>query len=152
MTPVNDRQCHWRTLDGSRHQGVSFFGRQLFNDTVGVIYLRKTRFLKCPLMERGKIFKSCTFAERVWRSGMHPKEKCHSFLENNDTYCHFRGWCHLRGVILPPPFLLVKRRLVQFYRPWQLDEGSQALHFIASKMNSLEYTYTGKILLINCTT
>jgi hypothetical protein len=33
---------------------------------------------------------------------MHPKEKCHSFLENNDTYCHFRGWCHLRGVILPP--------------------------------------------------
>jgi hypothetical protein len=65
MTPVNDRQCHWRTLDRSHHQGVSFFGRQLFNDTVGVIYLRKTRFLKCPLMERGKIFKSCTFAERV---------------------------------------------------------------------------------------
>jgi hypothetical protein len=32
---------------------------------VGVIYLRKTRFLKCPLMERGKIFKICTFAERV---------------------------------------------------------------------------------------
>jgi hypothetical protein len=54
MTPVNDRQCHWRTLDGSRQQGVSFFGRQLFNDTVGVIYLRKTRFQKCPLMERGK--------------------------------------------------------------------------------------------------
>jgi hypothetical protein len=66
MTPMNDSQCHWRTLDGSRHQGMSFFGRQLFNDTVGVIYLKKTRFLKCPLMERGKIFKSINILKSMF--------------------------------------------------------------------------------------
>jgi hypothetical protein len=36
---------------GAVIRGVSFYGHQLFNDTVGVIYLGKPRFLKCPLME-----------------------------------------------------------------------------------------------------